>query len=49
MGGGAVSRFAGSSTTSGAVTYSSPNYVWTNDEGATYTFTHTFIQTRNNV
>ena len=49
MGGGAVTRFAGTSTTSGAVTFSSPNYVWTNDEGTTYTFTHTFIQTRNNV
>jgi hypothetical protein len=49
MGGGSVSRFAGTGTTGGSFAYVSPNYVWTNNEGATYTFTHTFIQTRNTV
>ena len=46
-GGGAISRFAGTGTGAGAIAFTSGVYRWTNDTGSTNTFTHTFIQTRN--
>ena len=47
--GGAVVRFAGTGTSAGTISFipSSGVYRWTNDIGSTATFTHTFIQTRN--
>tara|TARA_R110000772_G_scaffold48_1_gene292 strand:- start:160 stop:1149 length:990 start_codon:yes stop_codon:yes gene_type:complete len=49
LGAGSISRFAGTGTGAGAMSFTNGVYKWTNDTGLTHTFTHTFIQTRNDV